>query len=493
MITLKHPLLIIIIAFIGLIPTTAQAQFEEEAPLNIEWKEIRTDYFLIVYATRLERGQANEPLACPHCGIIEAEKYAAFVDTLYTDLTVIFELELDTPVNLHLYPTEESYFTVNPLAEYLTGVIAHALNSRQEIAVAIPRTQQLSEAELLNNMRHEFTHLFASKLSDGNLKAGFQEGIAQYLEKPTENAAYDPALLKLAFEQGRLLSWDDMDQAREIYTDPQVAYPQSLSIVSFLVDRYGFPKFLAFVEATATESGYRSALSVTYEKSAEMLEAEWEAYLPSYFENRWKINALYNYDLSRVTDLVNRGAFSDAETEINEIVALLETTNQREILAEAQALLNRAELGKQAGLLADEARTALETGNYPVAIEKGVASTQTYDASGYRDRIPEVQVYIYRAEIGQQALHQLEHGAVLLDQFRFFEAERHIQEATRNLQILNNQTATQRGVELLQLSTERQSIVAYILLAIAGALVLANAVHRLINRWSAHPLEVEFQ
>jgi len=493
MITLKQSFLITLIAFIGLIPTTAQAQFDEEVPLNVEWKEIRTDYFVIVYATQINRGEANEPVVCPHCGIIEAEKYAAIVDILYTELAIIFELELDTPVNLHLYPTEESYFVVNPLAEYLTGVIAHALNSRQEIAVAVPRTEQLNEAELLNNMRHEFTHLFASKLSDGNLKAGFQEGIAQYLEKPTEKAAYDPALLKLAFEQGRLLSWDEIDQAREIYTDPQVAYPQTLSIVSFLVDRYGFPKFLEFVKATATESGYRSALSVTYEKSAETLEAEWEAYLPSYFENRWKINALYNYDLSRVTDLVNRGAFSDAETEINEIVTLLETTNQREIVAEAQALLNRAELGKEAGLLADEARTALESGAYPLAIEKGEAAIQIYDASGYRDRIPEIQVYIQRAEIGQQSLNQLEQGAVLLDQFRFFEAERRIQEATFNLQILNNQSATQRGVELLQLSTERQSLVGYILLAIAGALALANAVHRLINRWSAHPLEVEFQ
>jgi hypothetical protein len=88
-------------------------------------------------------------------------------------------------------------------------------------------------------------------ISDGNLTTGFQEGIAQYVEKPTTGANYDPAVLELAFEQNRLLSWDALDKSERVFADPQVAYPQALSIASFLIDQYGLPLFLQFIKANA--------------------------------------------------------------------------------------------------------------------------------------------------------------------------------------------------------------------------------------------------
>lgn len=482
-------LLLLPLLLLTWLPSSAQAQDPTEV---IDWRELQTENFTIVYAAAIY-GPEESPVDCPLCGIDEAERYADFVDSLYTDLATIFEVELKTPINLRLFPTEHSYFVVNPLAEYLTGVIAHALNTREEIAVAVPRTQFLTDEELINNMRHEFTHLFASQLSAGNLKSGFQEGIAQYLEKPTDKAATDPALLEMAFEQGRLLSWDDLSQSRQIYADPQVAYPQSLSVVAFLIDRYGFPKFIDFIKATSTEPGYRTALSVTYSKSAEELEAEWLDYLPDYLAGRWQINAVYSYDLGRVTDLVNRGAYSDAKTEIADIVTLLETTEQYETLARADALLEQADKGQQAGLLADEARAALAAGDYALAIDKGQAAVAAYDTLGYRNRIPEIQLYIYRAELGQEALQQLDHGASLLDQFRFFEAERQIHEATIRLQALNNQPAAEDGITLLHRAADRQSQLAYFLFAIGGLLFVANGLHRLVHRLTANPLEVEFR
>jgi hypothetical protein len=84
-------------------------------------------------------------------------------------------------------------------------------------------------------------------------------------------------------------------------------------VVSFLIDRYTLPLFLEFIKASAQETGYRNALAAVYEKSADDLETEWLAYLPEYFEGRWKINAVYAYDLGRVTTLVENGAYTDAE------------------------------------------------------------------------------------------------------------------------------------------------------------------------------------
>jgi hypothetical protein len=271
-----------------------------------------------------------------------------------------------------------------------------------------------------------------------------------------------------------------------------VAYPQSLAIVSFLIDRYSFPTFIEFVKASAQEPGYRSALEAAYGKSADELEAEWLAYLPEYFDGRWQINALYAYDLSRVTQLVEKGAYTDAAAELTEIIALLETTDQHDRLAEAESLLARAHQGQAASALADETRLALEADDYALTIDKGQAAIAAYEQLGYRDRIPEIQLYIKRAEIGQQALARLDHGQQLLNSLHFFEAEAEIYEATKLLQSLQNQAAARRGEELLTQSARRQSLLAYAILAVGLAILLFNSLRRLINRFRANPLEVEF-
>jgi hypothetical protein len=470
------------------LPGLAQAQQPDSLQELIDWRELKTESFIIVYA---ESVVGVGDFDCS-CGLDEAQRYAQFIDLIYQDLTKVFAVELQTPLNLRLFPTEASYYEINPLAEQLTGVIAHALNSRDEIAVAAPRTKTLTEEEIINTIRHELTHFFASYLSDGKLKAGFQEGIAQYLEKPTARANYDPALLEKAFEQGRLLTWAQLDEATTVYSDPQVAYPQTLAIVSFLVDHYGLPKFLEFLRASATEPGYRSALEVTYGKSADTLEEEWLVYLPDYFAGRWQINAVYAYDLSRVRELVQKAAYTDAATELEEIVKLLETTSQPDILAEAEALLARAHQGQVAATLAAEARQALEANNYPLTVEKSDAAIAAYEALGYRERIAELQLYRHRAEVGQQALAQLDQGEKLLTSLHFLEAEETIKEATILLQSLNHQIAASRGASLLLQSTWQQSLVAYGLIAVGLLLLVFNGLRRLINHLSAEPVEVEF-
>ncbi len=481
------PLLLPILLFIGLaFPAYAQGP-DQELPV-INWQELKTDHFLIVYAENIE-GLPPEECAC---GLNEAQFYAGFIDEIYGDLVAVFEVELDTPINLRLFPTEETYFEVNPLAERIPGLIAHALNDRAEIAIALPRTRPLSEDDIVNNMRHELTHFFASLLSDGKLNTGFHEGIAQYLEKPNDRTGFDPALLEQAYQQSRLLTWAEMDKAQNIFRDPQVAYPQALSMASFLIDRYGFVKFVDFIKANAKEPGYRSALQVVYGKSADALETEWQEYLPDYFAGRWQINTIYAYDLSRVAQLVENGAYSAAEAELTEIVTLLESTDQAEVLAQAESLLARAHQGQAAGALADEARQALLNNDYQLAIDKGNAAINAFEELGFRNRIQELQTYVHRAELGQDALVRLNQGEQLLNSLRFFEAERELHEATALLQTLGNQDAARRGADLLALSTYRQQVFAFAMLMVGALLLLINGVRRFFHRFTAHPLEVEF-
>jgi len=148
-------LALVLVALYAAGPASAQAPSDEAE--TIDWQELETNHFLIVYAERVHL--AGQEIACA-CGVEQAQVYADFADSVYAELTDVFSAELDTPISLYLFPTESSYFEVNPLAERLSGVIAHAANSRQEIAVALPRTQGLSHERLVNNIRHEVTHLF---------------------------------------------------------------------------------------------------------------------------------------------------------------------------------------------------------------------------------------------------------------------------------------------------------------------------------------------
>jgi hypothetical protein len=475
--------------FLLWLPGGAYAQGPADQVNNIEWQELKTEKFTIVYAEEVLA--FNLPIEC-RCGVTEAEYYATFIDEIYDDLAIVFGVQLVTPINLRLFPTEESYYQVNPIAKRLPGGIAHALNTRDEIAIALPRTDLLTEEELINNMRHEMTHLFASQLSDGNLTAGFQEGIAQYLEKPTDKANYEPTLLEQAVEQNRLLTWAELDQSEAVYSDPQVAYPQSISIVAFLIDRYGLANFTEFLRVVAQEPGYRSALEAAYGKSADDLEAEWLAYLPEYFAGRWQVNAIYTYDLSRVRQLVANAAYTAAVTELSEIVALLESTEQFETLAEAESLLAQAHQGQTAGALAAEARESLLQGNYQMTIAKGNEALAAYEALNYRERVPEIQNYIYRAELGQQALSQLSRGEQMLQSLRFLEAERELHEATALLQTLGDQTAAQQGETLLTESAWQQRLLIYALIGVASLMLFFNTLRRIFNRFIAGPLEVEF-
>lgn len=486
-----HLLLLAVLLTWAWLPVAARAQDPPVEPVpTVNWQELETQNFIIVYANGIEVD--GVPQDCPACGPDPAYRYAAFIDEIYGDLADVFETNLELPVNLRLFPTEESYRRVNLLAGEAAATDQQPTKGRSEITVILPNLQDCSDVQIANHFRQELAHLFAAKLSDGKLNTGFQEGTGQYLEKPDEATAAKINELRTAMEQNTLYSWAELEEPPVFYENPRVAYPQTLSMVAFLIDRYGLPAYLNFIKISADEPGYRSALETAYGKSAGELEIEWRDYLPDYLNQRWRVNAVYAYDLSELEALVNRGAFSDAEPELIATVALLQTTNQQDVLAQAQTLLNRVQQGKLAGMLADDALRALRQGNYPETIEKGNQAIAMYQQVGYHNRIPEIQGHVHRANVGQQALERLDNGEEMLNSLSFFQAEREIYEATLLLQKLGNQSAAERGIQLLHRSTERQRWLAYAIVGVGLTMLLFGLLRRVYNHFTADPLEVEF-
>ncbi|HEX9370668.1 MAG TPA: hypothetical protein VF897_06655, partial [Roseiflexaceae bacterium] len=369
-----------------------------------DWRERRTESFAIVYA---DGDQAA------------AARYAGFVDSIYDEVSAIFGHRTSTPVALRLYPSLARYEEANPLARGIQGVVAHADYRRHEVVVVLPQTAQQTLEEIKNNIRHELTHIVAAELSEDRLNVGFQEGLAQYVERPAPELDTRIALLQRAYDQDRLLPWSDLDDRDTVYRNPEVSYPESLSMVAFLVERYSFARLREFLTVAARSSGYRSALERAYGVTPDELERQWRAWLPGYLAGGYKRNALSAYDLSGAQALLRQGRYAEAKTELETAIEWLRTTDQADVLRQAEDLLARSGQGLQAESLATDARAALEAADYDRAADLIAQARQAYANLEDARQDGVLAAYAQRAERGRQAAAALESALALARSLRY--------------------------------------------------------------------------
>lgn len=445
-----------------------------------DWRELPTNHFIILFTPGSET---------------VAEEYAQFADTIYEEVSTIFSHNTRTPLTLRLYPTLESYHEVNPLARNVPGVVAHADFRRRELVVVLSQAEALSPAGVQNNIRHELTHIVASDLSGNRLNVGFQEGIAQYVEHPSPELDRKIQLLRFAREQGRLLPWSDFDNRDKIYGNPEVGYPQTLSVVAFLVEQYGFSTFREFLTISAQSSGYRSALERAYGLAPGDLEEQWRDWLPAYLDGDYRRSALTSYDLEYPKQLLEEGNYAAAQEELEQTIERLEVSmNQAaeadvqrvESLAAAKELLARSLQGQEAERLATEAWAALEAGDYATAGQLVNEARTIYAALGDTRQDEVLAVYAERAERGLHADEQLSRASSLARTLRFAQARMIAETAATEFAALGDRAQFERALSLRQSLNTYQRMVGMALL-IVGALGLGVS---LFGRWYYHEREV---
>jgi hypothetical protein len=456
---LSHLLAILLLALL-IVPNRALAQ-------ESDWHERTTERFAILYT---DGDQAT------------AENYAGFVDSIYDEVAAVFGHSTATPVTLRLYPSLERYQEVNPLARGLTGVVAHADYRRHELVVILPQTASQTPEEVKNNIRHELTHLVAAELSDDRLNVGFQEGLAQYVERPAPELETRIKLLQRASDQDRLVPWSDLDDRDTVYRDPEVSYPESLSMVAFLVERYTFAKMREFLTISARSSGYRSALERTYSATPDELEQRWRAWLPSYLAGGYKRNALSAYDLSGAEALLQQGRYAEAKSELQTAIEWLRTTEQATVLQQAEGLLERSEAGLQAAALAQEARAALEATEYDRATDLVIQAQRAYAALEDTRQNAVLDAYAQRAERGRQAATRLDEATTLARALRYPQARAVADRAAADYLALGDRARADQALALRAFLDQRQTLLgaALLLLGLVGA--GASAVRRITVR-----------
>ncbi len=446
-----------------LMPATAQAQ----ATLP-QWYELRTQRFAILYADG---------------DLAQAEEYATFVDEVYDEITSIFSHAAPTPVTLRLYPDRRAYDAANPLAAPVQGIIAHADFRRNEVVVILDQTTNQSPEEIKNNVRHELTHIVLADLSSNRLNVGFHEGIAQYVERPSPDLERKVAALRQALERDALLPWSALDDRDQIYGSPQIGYPQTLSIVAFLVERYSFAKLREFITVSARSSGYRSALERTYGVPSTDLERMWREWLPSYLDGGFRHNALTEYDLTPIETLVADGRYADAKRELELAIPWLRNTQQNDVLARAQDLLARSESGLYAEDLARQARAALEANDYATAASLARRALDAYVALDNQSRVETLTVYAAIADRGLRATALLERATALAGDWRTFADARVVaDQAASEFLSLGNQENAARALTLRAEIDRVQNLAGIVLLTIGLGGIAVGFTRRLVVR-----------
>lgn len=457
-------IIVIVLALLFPIPVLAQ---------EAGWDEQRTDHFAILYT---EGDQAS------------ADQYAAFIDMVYDEVAAVFGHRTVTPITLRLYPSLDRYYEANPLARGIEGVVAHADYRRHEVVVIIPQTRLQTPDEIQNNIRHELTHIVAADLSEDRLNVGFQEGLAQYLERPSRELTTKIELLRRASAGGQLLPWSALDDRAMVYGNSAISYPQSLSVVAFLVERYSFPKIRDFLTISGRSSGYRSALERTFGVPPDDLEREWSAWLPEYLSGGYRRNALTAYDLSRIETLLGQSRYGEAQIELEAAIKWLRTTSQADMLAKAEALLEQSLAGQRADALARDARAALEAADYERA-EQLIAQTQdSYARLGDQRQDAVLADYARRAERGQQAGDILSRAEALAREpptsllLRYAEARAIADRAAMEFQALGDQARAERALALRTLFDQGRALLGGLLLLLGLGGITMSIARRLMVR-----------
>lgn len=443
---------------------------------TVDWQERRTLLFTILYPAGAEA---------------TAEQYAQFVDSTYDEAAALWDYRTDPPIVLRIYPTMELYYEANPIAARLPGVVAHAHTGRREISIAIPQTLGQSAEEISNNVRHELTHIIAADLSGGRLTTPWQEGIAQFVEHPSAQLDEKMQLMRQIITEDRLLSWRDLNQPGATYADPRIGYPQSLTIVAFLIQRNGMARFREFVEAMQESSGYRSALGQVYGASADVLEKEWLAALPQFVTAGYRSGADSNlpttFDLDPPTQLVAQGDYTGAIRLLRGLIPTIQAANDATVLQRAKSLLARAETGQRATGLAFDARAALLRGDYPTATEASQAGQRHFDSIGQTEQVALLREYEQLAGRGIVAETELNQAGALLRRFKVLEARDQLVRAYTTFVELGDQNRASQAQTTLNFIARGEQVLTALCFIIALMLMAWSARRRATERRLALP------
>ena len=315
-------------------------------------------------------------------------------------------------IEVYVYATDEAFAAATRAVERpepLGGEVV-ADPGTGDIALTLPRFLTRSPREAENALRHAVAHVLVRRASAGRLPRGFDEGIAQYVERPVNaRLARSAALLQNANQRDDLLSWSDLNRPQPPNADPALVAAHAYGVVAFLVERYGLRLLGEFVTALRDEPDWRAAMRAVYKRSPTELEEQWRENLPRWTAGGWRENLFAAFDLQPARDLLAKAHYAAAKEELERSLRLYTDLGDTARQAEVEALLRQGDVGLQAEALMTQIQQALERNTYDRAETLLAQARSQYDQLPAEQRPVELlTAYEELARLGLQAAADLD-------------------------------------------------------------------------------------
>jgi hypothetical protein len=367
-----------------------------------ELVEESTRYFSLLF---------SEPLDISERFVISNK---TVLDREYETYQKFFGINLNTPITIRVYKNLLEYTCTNVIGKQIAPGKVHTTIGQREIGVIGDQLILHSAAGkdvFLNGFRYELAGLFVNQLTDNKAPPGLLAGVQKYAQDPQFVFIQDDFAskdLSLPTQSWRYI-WENQESL-----DNPFLQRYALSITAYLVDTYGWLRFVNFLNNIPKAQNYRQAMLSAYELDFPIMEKQWRLYFPIYFEERWTFNIFYKIDLLPVERLIAAGAYVDAIEAAKKSIEFLELLGQP--VQEAQELLAIAQKGEKTGLLVTQVRRFLLAGAYEECIQAANQALADYASIGDSRRTDELTAYIERARTVLQLRDEVR--GMMLSEFR---------------------------------------------------------------------------
>lgn len=236
---------------------------------DIEWQELRGDHFIVYFVE-------NKKFATDV--LWQAEKYyRRIADELGYERYSNF-WQWDKRVKIYIYKNREDYLKNTGQKKWSEGMADYG----NKTIISYAWNKDFLEALL----PHEMTHLIFRDYVGfkGEIPVWLDEGVAQWQE-PAKRSAVKFAIREMVKRNSiipldKLMRMDIRMEKDEELVDAY--YIESISLVEFLITRYGSRRFIGFCRQLRDGKSMNEALRFSYPtsiRSIEALEKEWKRYI----------------------------------------------------------------------------------------------------------------------------------------------------------------------------------------------------------------------
>lgn len=353
------PLLILALACMPAARLTAAA--EPPGGVIDDWDSATTERFRFLV-------QPNDTMsAADFAGL-----HGTQAETALTELELFLDITApDGQIDIYVYSRAEDFQAALSASEReeIEGVIAVADPRSLDISIWLTPFAALTPLDAENQIRHATAHVMAGVASEFNIPRGFDEGFAQYFERPNTPAiARLAALVQTEYQRGELVSWSNLNRDVPL-DDDQLIRAESYAVVAYLIRHHGLPEFRAFLAELKAVANWREAVNAAFAPgTSDSIERQWRDDVPLWAAGEWKWNLVSGFNLEPAREQLRRGNFDGAMAALLISEQLLRDIDDPDRQREATLLKDQARIGGLAEEKMIEAQQALEQFAYDRAV-----------------------------------------------------------------------------------------------------------------------------